>query len=84
MNTNLFSSYTLDERMEFLNNQGEFISRISFYGYLVNLYIYDRFFIEVYYNRFSNAIVDIELMDPKAPRLHQYVADLNLDSIYKK
>lgn len=84
MDITTFNSYTIDERMALLNKGGEYISRISFYGYIVNLYVYDRLYIEVYYNRHRRNIAEIEVLDPKEERLHQYAVHVNLSQLYRR
>lgn len=38
----------------------EFIATRPYYGFLVNLYVYDGLFIEVFYSQQNNAIEKIE------------------------
>lgn len=84
MNINSFYSHNLNERIDLVNRNAEFISRIKYYGFFVNLYIYDRTMIEVYYNIHSNKIQEVEILDPKDERLNQYVVQVNLSDLYTK
>ncbi len=84
MNVNTFYSYSLDQRLALLNKSGEYISRIPFYGHMVSLYICSGAYMEVFYNRHSQSIAAIELLDPRDARLHQYAVPVNLSHLYQK
>jgi hypothetical protein len=83
MNTNLFYSRSLHERIELVNSEGEFISKIKYYGFLVNLYVVENELVEVFYNIHSNAIEEVELLDPAEPRLRLYVAGVDISGAFK-
>jgi hypothetical protein len=79
----MFYSCTLDERIEIVNENGEYITRIKYYGYYINLYLVKGDFVEVYYNWHNNEIEDVELLDPNEERLHLYTSYVDLSDLYK-
>lgn len=81
LDLNMFYSCTLDERIEILNYSGEYITRIKYFGYFINLYIVEGDFVEVYYNWHSNDIEDIEILDPNAERIHLFTALVDLSDL---
>ncbi|MBC7694974.1 MAG: hypothetical protein H7141_05940 [Burkholderiales bacterium] len=83
LDLNMFYSSTLDERIEIVNNSGEYITRIKYFGYFINLYIVDGDFVEVYYNCHSNDIEDVEFLDPSEERLHLFTAFVDLSDLYR-
>jgi hypothetical protein len=83
MNVNFFYSRNLDERLALVNSEGEFISKIKYYGFLVNLYVVENELVEVFYNIHSKTIEEVELLDPAEPRLKLYVAGVDISGLFK-
>lgn len=84
MNTNVFYSHNLNERMALVNKFGEFISRIKYYGFYINLYVLETQFVEVYYNMHSNTIEKVEILSPLDSRLNIYAGGVDIRDIFKK
>ncbi|MCE3225687.1 MAG: hypothetical protein K0S32_238 [Bacteroidetes bacterium] len=81
-NNTLFYLYTLDERIEIINHRGEFITRIKYYGFYLNLYIVDNRLIEVYHNIQTNTIDQVELLESTDERLCLYSVNVNLSDLF--
>ena len=79
----MFYSCTLDERIEIVNASGEYITRIKYFGYYINLYIVKGDFVEVYYNWHNNEIEDVELLDNNDERLNLYTVFVDLADLYR-
>ncbi|MES2516070.1 MAG: hypothetical protein V4580_18085 [Bacteroidota bacterium] len=84
LDVNIFYSHNLDERFKIISEKGEFLSRIKYYGFYINLYALDHTFVEVYYNWYSNKLEEIELLEPTDERLHLFAAFVDLSDIHKK
>lgn len=84
MNINTFYTYTREKRLRILRRQGEFVSRIPFFGYTVELFIFEGCYIEVYYNKHIQSLAEIEVLDPCDVKLHHYAVGVNLSDLYKK
>ena len=82
MNTHVFYSHNLNERMALVNKFGEFISRIKYYGFYINLYALEAQFVEVYYNIHSNAIEQVEIISPLDDRLKLYAGDVDISDAF--
>jgi hypothetical protein len=63
---------------------GDYITRIKYYGYYIHLYVVTNKFVEVYYNRFTKEIQEIEIIDPLDKRLNLYAAEVSLADLFKK
>ena len=84
MDINRFYSNNLNDRMKIVNHSGEFIWRIKYYGFYINLYVVESEFVEVYYNSHTNAIEDVEIIDCKEPRLAIYAGYVNISDVFNK
>lgn len=82
MDTNLFYSRTIKGRLKLLKRNGEFISRIRYYGYFIELYIMDATYFEVYYNRYTDKLEEVEILDPHDERLNQFAVPVCLSDLF--
>ncbi|MCE3259080.1 MAG: hypothetical protein K0S12_721 [Bacteroidetes bacterium] len=78
LNPTVFYLCTLDQRVDIVNYHGEFITRIKYYGFFLNLYLVENYLIEVYYNIHSNTIEQVELLEAKDERLNLYISNVSL------
>jgi hypothetical protein len=83
MNTNIFYSYNVKQRMKLLEKKGEYISRIKYYGFYINLYVLEGNFVEAYFNRYTNTLDQVEMMDPADDRLNLYAVCVNLSHLFE-
>ena len=77
-----FKRLTLAFKVDFLINYGEYISEIKYYGFLVELYILEGHYIEMFYNIHSREVEEVELLDPMERRLALYAIDVDISSIF--
>lgn len=82
MNINLFYTYNIQQRMDVLNRRGEFIMRIEQYKFYVSLYILDEQFIEVFFSKDENKIVEVEILEPNNERFELYATFINLADLF--
>lgn len=73
-----FCSYPLKDKIKTLYEKGSFIVAIRYYGYKVNLYLLNNYYVEVFYNHKLDRIEKIELMKTKHSRLKFYTDQINL------
>jgi hypothetical protein len=84
LKVNIFYSHSLKERQSIVKNQGEFISRIKYYGFFIDLYILDRTYIEVYYNWHNGEVEEVEVLEEDVERLNLFAVAVNLSDLFKK
>ena len=75
-----FSSLPLHEKVRKLYFDGEFIVAIRYYKFKVNLYLYQGFFVEVFFNHKEDRIERIEIFDQEASRVKFYTDQIKLPS----
>ncbi len=73
-----FLELTLDEKIKVLYTEGLFVTSIRYYGYKINLYLLDQFYVEVFYNHKLDKIEKIDLMDPHHSRIKFYTDQIQL------
>ncbi|MEM6842981.1 MAG: hypothetical protein AAF944_01965 [Bacteroidota bacterium] len=73
-----FISLPLQEQVDLLYRQGSFIVAIRYYGYKVNLYLINGFYVEVFYNHKLDKIERIELLPNSHTRLKFYSDQISL------
>lgn len=81
LNVNIFYSHNLDERMEIINQKGEFITRIKYYGFWIDLFLVDDVFAEVFYNIHTHLIEEVELIEHDEARLNIYAAGVDISDL---
>ena len=83
-NVTIFFSHKISERLLLLKKQGEYISKIKYYGFIIDLYILNKNFIEVYYNIHSNKVEKVEVLELTNDMLNLFAVQVNLSNLYKK
>ena len=76
-----FSLLTLKDKIKRLYADGTFIVAIRYYGYKVNLYLWNNRYIEVFYNHKLDFIEKIEPMDYRHTRMKFYSDQIKLPSL---
>ncbi len=69
------------EQARLLFLDGTFIFSIRYYGYKVNLYLYQGDYIEVFYNHKRDLVESIQPLDYGHTRMKFYADQININSI---
>lgn len=73
-----FLNLDLMNKVKTLYQDGDFIVGIRYYGYKVNLYLLNNYYVEVFYNHKWDKIEKIELLDEKHTRFNFYMDQIQL------
>lgn len=84
LNVTIFNSFTLDERMDIVRRHGEFIVKIKYFGFNINLYVVDQVFVEVYYNLHSSTVKYVEIMDSQEDRINLFTVKVDLYDLFRR
>ncbi|MGB3589095.1 MAG: hypothetical protein WBA23_21290 [Tunicatimonas sp.] len=80
MSASEFMLLPLAERISLLYREGTFVVAIRYYGYKVNLYLINGFYVEAFYNHKLDKIERIELLPNSHTRLKFYSDQISLPS----
>ncbi|MDH4057370.1 MAG: hypothetical protein OEU76_01330 [Cyclobacteriaceae bacterium] len=75
-----FKSFTFDQKVKTLFEQGSFVMAIRYYNYKVNLYLLGNTYIEVFVNHKYSSIDRIALLDSSHSRMKFYFDQIKLPS----
>ncbi len=75
-----FMSLSLREKIQILYREGTFMVAIRYYGYKVNLYLLNNYYVEVFYNHKLDKIEKIELLKTSHSRVKFYTDQISLPS----
>jgi hypothetical protein len=73
-----FDRFSLETKITTLFKQGQFIMSIRYYGYKVNLYLLNDFYLEVFYNHKLDKIEKISLLDSNHSRMNFYYDQIKI------
>jgi hypothetical protein len=79
-----FMNIPFFEKVKKVYFEGEFIVAIRYYEYKINLYLYNNYYVEVFYNHKKDMIDKVEVLSYQPSRIKFYTdqiklpADLNL------
>jgi len=73
-----FNALPLKEKISLLFQRGNFIVAIRYYGYKINLYLLNNFYVEVFYNHKHDMIERIELLPAFHTRMKFYSDQIQL------
>ncbi len=73
-----FTAMTLQEKVNVLFTKGNFIVAIRYYGYKINLYLLNNFYVEVFYNHKRDMIERVELLPAFHSRMKFYSDQITL------
>jgi len=76
-----FGSLSLSSKIQLLYKEGSFLMAIRYYGYKVNLYMLNNFYVEVFYNHKLDKIERVELMNRQHTRMKFYADQIRLPGI---
>ncbi|WP_421976928.1 hypothetical protein [Roseivirga seohaensis] len=75
-----FLQLNIHEQVKELYQNGKFIVGIRYYGYKVNLYLLQDYYLEVFYNHKLDKIEKIDLLDFSHSRMKFYADQISLPS----
>jgi hypothetical protein len=73
-----FNALPLKEKISLLFQRGNFIVAIRYYGYKINLYLLNNFYVEVFYNHKQDMIERVELLPAFHTRMKFYSDQIQL------
>lgn len=73
-----FDSLALKDKLRTLFLQGSFIVSIRYYGYKINLYLLNNFYVEVFYNHKLDMIEKVEPLEKNHTRMKFYSDQIKL------
>jgi hypothetical protein len=73
-----FQGMSLREKISLLYREGNFVTAIRYYGYKVNLYLINDFYVEVFYNHKLDKIDKIDLLQRKHSRMKFYYDQIRI------
>ncbi len=73
-----FNALSLKEKISLLFQNGNFIVAIRYYGYKINLYLLNNFYVEVFYNHKRDMIERVELLPVFHTRMKFYSDQIQL------
>ena len=71
------------EKIKKIYFEGEFIIAIRYYEYKINLYLYNNYYVEVFYNHRKDRIDKVEVFAQQPPRLKFYADQIKLPAELK-
>ena len=75
-----FEELTLDDKISLLYERGTFVMAIRYYGYKINLYLLDNYYLEVFVNHKFSLIEKIVPLDHLHSRMKFYSDQIQLPS----
>lgn len=83
MEQELLQFLSLDQKSQVqrLYTEGTFIVAIRYYGYKINLYLLDGFYVEVFYNHKWDCIEKIDRLDFSHSRMKFYEDQISIKSL---
>jgi hypothetical protein len=75
-----FNKLTDNERLNLVWDQGEFIAQRLYYSTAINLFLFDTFFVEVFFEPEQNEVSGV-IVQAHSEILYGYVCDLDLAEI---
>ena len=77
-----FKKLSIQDKIDLLFRQGTFVVSIRYYGYKINLYLLQNYFVEVFYNHKKDKIEKIEVMEKTNKRIKFYSDQIRLPDIF--
>lgn len=78
MSASRFMSLSLRNKIQILYREGTFVVSIRYYGYKVNLYLLEDYYVEVFYNHKDDRIEKISLLESTHSRMKFYTDQISL------
>jgi len=71
-------SLTMRNKIDHLYREGTFVVSIRYYGYKINLYLLEDYYVEVFYNHKDDRIEKISLLESTHTRMKFYTDQISL------
>ena len=78
MSASEFTLLSLPDQIRTLYREGTFVVAIRYYGYKVNLYLLQNYYVEVFYNHKLDKIEKTELLETSHSRVKFYTDQISL------
>jgi len=78
MGKEIFRKLNVQQRIKALYLDGRFIADIRYYQYKINLYLFENFYVEVFYHPAEDRIEKVEILDVKSSRINFYIDQIKL------
>ncbi len=78
MSSTEFNDYSLNEKINTIYKHGHFVMAIRYYGYKINLYLLNGYYIEVFYNHKLDLIEKISLLEENHSRMNFYYDQIKI------
>lgn len=78
MSPSCFMSLSLKNKIQHLYNEGTFVVAIRYYGYKINLFLLEDYYVEVFYNHKDDKIEKISLLENSHSRMKFYMDQISL------
>jgi len=78
MSSKQFMSLTMRNKIDILYKEGAFVVSIRYYGYKINLYLLEDYYVEVFYNHKDDRIEKISLLESTHTRMKFYTDQISL------
>lgn len=75
-----FTGMKLEDKIQCLYRRATFIVAIRYYGYKINLYLLENFYVEVFYNHKHDRIDKVEPLERNTTREKFYADQISLPS----
>ncbi len=73
-----YKKLPLEEKIDLLYEQGTFVMSIRYYGYKVNLYLFENYYLEVFVNHKHSSIEKISALGVHNKRMQFYSDQIRL------
>jgi len=81
MHLKTFQNLSLPDKIRQLYHDGTFVTSIRYYEYKINLYLFNGYFLEVFYHHKKDMIEKIELLERKNTRMKFYLDQVKLSDM---
>jgi len=81
MTQETFINLPFYQKIKTLYFEGQFIVAIRYYGYKVNLYLFQDFYVEVFYNHKEDKIEKVLPLDHRCTRMKFYADQISIGKI---
>jgi len=78
MSASRFMALSLRNKIQVLYREGTFVVAIRYYGYKINLYLLEDYYVEVFYNHKDDKIEKVSLLESSHSRMKFYTDQISL------
>lgn len=78
MDVSVFSSLNLEQQLQWVYFEGQYVMAIRYYDYKVILYLLRDFYVEVFYHNNESEIKKVEIFDYQGTRAKFYADQIRL------